>query len=110
MTEERKKVLNREYEKAKTDPELMEKYKAKRRQRRVNRSVNALSEIGIDHNKIGTSICASKTCTTVLSKYNPSFVCAKHEGKVIASGIEDTLRKNHTFYILKKELPKLELV
>jgi hypothetical protein len=110
MTEVKKKAVNREWSKAKSSPELTKAYNQKRRERQKARVTVALDEIGIDHNKIGTSICASKTCTTVLSRYNPNYLCAKHEGKVNTSGIEDYLRKNHSVSILNKQLPKLELV
>jgi hypothetical protein len=110
MTEVKKKSVNREYAKAKGDPTLIKEYNQKRRQRQKSRVAVALGEIGIDHIKIGTNICASKTCTTVLSRYNPNYLCARHEGKVNTSGIEDYLRKNHSVSILNKQLPKIELV
>jgi hypothetical protein len=110
MTEVKKKAVNREYAKAKGSPQLVKEYNQLRRARQKARVAVALDEIGIDHMKIGTNICASKTCTTVLSRYNPNYFCARHEGKVNTSGIEEYLRKNHSVSILNKQLPKLELV
>jgi hypothetical protein len=110
MTEIKKKAINREYAKAKGSPELVKEYNQLRRQRQKARVAVALSEIGVDHNKLGTNVCASKTCTTVLSRYNPNYLCALHEGRVNTSGIEEYLRKNHSVSILNKQLPKLELV
>jgi Rieske Fe-S protein len=106
MTEERKKVLNRQYEKAKTNPELMEKYQFKRRQRKINRINSFLADMNIDRDKLNTRVCAHIHCSTILSRYNSGHVCNIHESQFNLSEVEDFLRKNHAISILAKEKAK----
>lgn len=102
VTKEKKKRINEEFEKTKHDPELRKKYNAKRKGWKDGQVVNLLQSANIELSKLGSGVCGSNGCTTILSIYNKTYFCSRHEGRISVMGIEETLRRKGAAQILSK--------
>jgi len=101
-TKEKKRKINKEFEKTKHDPELRKKYNAKRKGWKDGQVVNLLQSANIELSKLGSGVCGSDGCTTILSIYNKTYFCSRHEGRISIMGLEETLRRKGAAQILSK--------